>query len=202
MAPPIHRQIRSEELWPQLRGLAQQLWHAGLTNDRLHQVWSADVQVTCQACANRLGPEELLAILDLPEGTVPSAPRLVRLSQGYCPNPACDSRFHRLTLTPSEGVDWTALLAAPESSPAETGVAPADTSAAVRHPVSRNWRRIAGIVFILIAVILARHWYLHGRLPFGGARFKVAPTTTVPESIDAPATPPSGPRTNSFRIAP
>jgi hypothetical protein len=106
-----------------------------MDSESLHTAWRSHVEVACDACDARLTEEELTSLLDLPEGLEPTAPRLQRLAQGYCPEPGCASRFYRITLAPAEGIEWNALLdGARNSPPSETE----EEAAAAR--LSLSWR--------------------------------------------------------------
>ena len=204
---PISRQIRLEQLWPELRGLAARLWSAGLTSKRLHAVWRASVVVECDACGTRLSEEDLLAILDLPEGAEPPVGRLQRLAQGYCLKPSCESRFFRITLAPDEDIDWARMLAGGTQAKPIGGAAadpPERTPAPAKGLAGSGKMRLALAILALLAALLLRHWYLNGRVPFLNQTFKVAPAEGSGPAAPAPADDPFPvrPPTNGFRVAP
>jgi hypothetical protein len=206
---PISRQIRSEQLWPELRQLAASLWTAGLTSSRLHAVWRSSVVVSCDACGTRWSEHDLLAVLDLPEGAEPPPGRLVRLSQGYCLKPSCESRFFRITLAPNDDIDWARFLAAPgqpaaSAQSAKTPSTKAPPEETKTRPLASGKTRLALAIVGLLVALLVRHWYLHGRVPFFNQTFKAAPLvseTGVPDTRPPGAVAPRA-STNGFRVAP
>ncbi len=199
---PVSRQIRVESLWTLLRSLAARLWSTGMDSESLHTAWRSHVEVACDACDARLTEEELTSLLDLPEGLEPTALRLQRLAQGYCPEPGCASRFYRITLAPAEAIEWNALLDGARNSPPSEME---EEAAAAR--LSLSWRtnktlRIALALVALVAVLLLRQWYVNGTIPFVTRTFTVAPAAAAPTPGSTTAAPSVEPRTNApFRIA-
>lgn len=196
----IDRQIRVEHLWNQLRSLAKRLWTSGLTEEGLHDTWRTNLSVACDACDTRLSEEDLIAVLDLPEGAEPTNPRLQKLAHGYCAKPGCSSRFYRLRIAAAEGIDWAALLDGPEVRSDQAESADAPDSKPSKGPLSNPKVRVALALVALVIAFLFRQWYMDGKIPFVTRKFQIAPVEQADPAGITPSSP-GPPRTNGFKIA-
>ena len=105
---------------------------------------------------------------------MPAAPeisaRVQRLRDGTCARPECNYRFYRLILKKHPDVDWTKLLAPmatePESSDPAQALCDATAARGRLHRASaRRAVRVALVCAAAVVVLLARQWYLGGRIP-------------------------------------
>lgn len=162
------------------------------------------ISAECVQCGIRLTGAELLALAEAGEAgevtgdaraasrpPAPPNPKVARLRLGYCARSGCDSCYYRVTFEPRPGLDWTKLL--PGAELEVTAAAPAEDpgnaerQAAFRSSVRRTVGKAALALGALVLLLVARHWYQGGTIPY----------LREPEKFDvqvAPTPGSSGPR--------
>lgn len=144
---------------------------------RLLSAVRATVSAECIQCGITVSGDELLALASPPPSTNPNPnpnPKVDRLRLGYCARSSCNSSFYRILLPAIPNLDWDQLLPA-----ASLALGPTtqphpnpdldDATLARRATAQANTRRAlhraaAGAVIVL-ALLLARHWYRGGSIP-------------------------------------
>lgn len=138
------------------------------------------ISAQCVQCGIRLTGDELLALAEATEdaeGTraasrppAPPNPKVARLRLGYCARSGCDSCYYRVTFEPRPGLDWTKLLPGAELEVTTTAPAEdpghAERQAAFRSSVRRTAGKAALALGVLIVLLVARHWYQGGTIPY------------------------------------
>lgn len=168
---------------PSLAGiLTRGLVDLGLEPARAEAAVRDGVSAECVLCGMRVSGPELLALATSPASPASpaaAAPKLDRLRLGYCARSGCDSHFYRVRLEPLDGVPWPRLMPEGRFSPEEPVEAPdeAQQEREVRHRAGlrRLAVRSAASLGVLGLLLLARHVYLGGTIPYlrEGERFRV-----------------------------
>jgi hypothetical protein len=140
------------------------------SNGALAEATRTCLSAECVQCGIRVGGEELLA---LGGGAGPAADsKAERLRLGYCARKGCDSYYYRIRAKPCPGVDWLRLF--DETIPAEME---AQTEADLSTELTageddglggprRMALRIGLAVVVMSGLLVARHWYRGGTIPF------------------------------------
>lgn len=130
------------------------------------------VVAECVQCGFRLTGTELLALAPAAgDSAPPAAPaKIDRLRRGYCARNGCDSSYYRLSFEPRPGIDWERLVPKGDLEVVEAPVEEAPEVARRREEFRAGLRRLAlrgGMALgALLLLLLARHWYLGGTIPY------------------------------------
>ena len=168
----IFRQEDIRKLEPLCRALAEALERRGLGPEKVLAAWQADVAATCPRCGISVSGAELCA-LSQPPAAGTASPKIGRLRLGDCARSGCDSYHYQLAFRIHGEVDWTAILSQADGI-LQAREHPASSDAAERQVVSclkrvlwrsRGARRLWLALAIVLFLMLAREWYLGGRIP-------------------------------------
>ncbi len=176
---PLVREEHLQKLAPFCRALGEALKQAGLASDQAEAVWRTSVTGECVLCGIRVTGDELSALTRSPDKD-PSE-KIERLRLGDCARRGCDSFYYRLTFQTHPPLDWTKVLAQVETIndvPAEEAPDEATDATVPERPARSGLvRRLCIAVAIVVVLLLARQWYLGGRIPLvrEPEHFKVDP---------------------------
>ena len=168
----IIRQAEIRKLAPLCRALVETLKRRGLRPESALAAWRAEVAAICPRCGISVSGAELFALAHPPAAETSSA-KIGRLRLGDCARSGCDSYHYQLTFTMYGDCDWMNILSQAESilhdqehQAGSNATQPWVISYLVRllwrlRPPRRSWIALAAVLLLM----LARQWYLGGRIP-------------------------------------
>ena len=149
--------------------LGRTLARAGLKPNEIAQVFAASLTGECVGCGIHVSGEELFALSQPPSAERANV-KIGRLRLGDCARRGCDSYFYRLTFNPRPAVNWTQILIeidTPLPEPARKRWLPEGPyQSLLRIGRSTFVRRLALALIVATLVLVARQFYLGGRVPF------------------------------------
>lgn len=158
------------QLVPAIRGLVRALADTGLGAGELDAVVRHRLSAECLGCGITLRGDDLghLAIDQDAPADEPS--KLNRLRLGYCARSSCESRYYRIRVAETAGLDWPALLAralelAAQGTPASRVVEelePAESDTPSSHRTARRRLILAGFTLLAAGAL----WHFWSDLPF------------------------------------
>ena len=155
--PTVPRQESIERL----PALARHL-HALQPSLAARQLALRDVaSIECLQCGIRLNGEELLGLM----AAEVSEPRLARLKKGYCARQGCDTRFVAVHLREVPGHAWPADWEA-DQTPEELAPAIPVRPRWEKELLRRHGRPLLMGIVVIGGLLLARHWYQGGTIPY------------------------------------
>ena len=166
---PTIRQEHLQNLAPFCHDLRETLIRAGLGPDEILAAFRITVAAECVGCGIHISGEELFALSQPPSADQASV-KIGRLRLGDCARQGCDSFYYRINLHPYPGVNWPKLLSEVENRPAEQPAAePAQVAVQtrlLRVSNSRLARRVGIVLAAGMLLLIARQFYVGGRIPF------------------------------------
>lgn len=162
-------QVRIDALPACYQAILEALTLADMTAAELDDTFRHYVAAECLQCGTRVTGEELGQIALAIDTTPDANAKIARLRNGYCVREGCDSYYYRLVFIDHPKIDWGKLAAGL----AQTGAAPpAPTLPPKRYGAASLWledrrtRWVLAGIGILLALLVARHFFTGGRIPF------------------------------------
>ena len=168
----IIRQAEISKLPALCRALVETLTRRGLGPESALAAWRAEVAAICPRCGISVSGAELFALAHPPAAETSSA-KIGRLRLGDCARSGCDSYHYQLTFKMHGEFDWMDILSQAEGI-LHDQEHPAGSNATQRHGVShlarllwrsRRARRFCIALAAVLLLMLARQWYVGGRIP-------------------------------------
>src|ERR1043166_5212580 len=148
--------------------LARALKLPAISKEEMSRALEQKVHGECMQCGIRLTGTELLAL----QGPAPAdegqkSPKVARLRQGYCGRNKCESYYYNFVFEETPGINWRQLLAQGETVAQENS----SEEVAAEHAIlatnrKRFFLRASLVTAAVAALLLARHLYRGGTIPF------------------------------------
>jgi hypothetical protein len=147
-------------------------------------IWRLYVSAECPVCGIRVGGNELRALAFAPSAELASA-KIGRMRLGFCARQGCEAWHYAMHFWSQEGIDWARMLEAAERQEVGSSANASERQwfTALRTLTRGHAGRVAAMASVVLALWLAREFYLGGRIPFLREPEKFsAETTTVDDN--------------------
>src|SRR5512133_3050801 len=149
--------------------LDQALGRVGLKAEEEMEIFYTAITAECPRCEIKVSGEELYAISRPPSPERANA-KIGRLRRGYCAREGCPCDHYRLLFLGHSTVNWLQVLAQTASSQTEPNgrnrswISIDPLMAAFLR--SRSRAHVGLVLVAALLLLLARHWYQGGSIPF------------------------------------
>jgi hypothetical protein len=174
----------------------------GLTSAELGELFYRHLSATCVQCELGLTGEELSQLALAESAEQLGEPKLARLRQGYCGRDGCDSYYYNVRFEDHPRVNWEILIPALKTAPPPPAAPTPAPDRAEADAVAVGWRawvasgnrRIVLGLALLLILLVVRHFWLGGRVPFLHAKphYRIN-TNSIPGVPPPPQPPPPAP---------
>ncbi len=141
---------------------------AGMTPEQCQATFRRAVSAECTGCGIYISGDELYALSQPPSAELAST-KTGRLRLGDCARQGCEAWYYRVNLWPQSQLNWPSLLAQidlAEEEGQKPAALPAFWGPACKRLMHSPLLPRIGIAFFVVVVLLvARHWQQGGRIP-------------------------------------